>query len=81
MLGLARSDTFAGIADGWRQMVGADLAALSEPQSLRNEILVVAVSDPAVADHLRWAAPDLVAAINAVSGGRVVQRIDVKITR
>ena len=77
-LGLARSDTFAQVETSWPQLVGPRLEPHARPVSLRDGVLVVIAPDPAVVEHLRWSANDLVAAVNAVCGGDAVRAVEVR---
>lgn len=78
-LGLARADTMGIVESSWSQLVGARLATRCAPRSLRDGTLLVAAPDPAVAEHLRWSATDLAAAVNAVCGGAVVRSVEVRV--
>ncbi len=78
-LGLARADTFAQVEESWSQLVGTRLAPHAQPRSLRDGVLLVVAQDPAVAEHLRWSAADLAAAVNAVCGGAEVTRVEVRV--
>lgn len=78
-LGLARADTFAQVEESWNQLVGHRLAPHARPRSLRDGVLLVVASDPAVAEHLRWSASDLTQAVNAVCGGNEVTRVEVRV--
>ena len=77
-MGLARSDTLELIESNWSQIIGARLAPLCALHSLRDGVLVISVSDPAVAENLKWSATDLVGAINAVCGGAEVNSVEVR---
>lgn len=74
-MGLARPDALAALESGWTQLLGARLAGVCRLESLQGGTLVVAVDDPAVADHLRWQSKDLAAAANALCGGAVVTEV------
>ena len=78
-LGLARSDTFAQVEESWTQLVGQRLAPHAQPRSLRDGVLIVVVQDPAVAEHFRWSANDLMQAVNAVCGGAEVSSVEVRV--
>ena len=78
-LGLARSDTFAQVEESWTQLVGQRLAPHAQPRSLRDGVLVVVAQDPAVAEHFKWSATDLVEAVNAVCGGDEVTSVVVRV--
>lgn len=78
-LGLARPDSVTALRDHWSALLGRELAPRATLESLRHDTLVIAVSDPAVAEHLRWAERDLVGAANSVCGGEVVRHVEVRI--
>ncbi|MBS1836128.1 MAG: DUF721 domain-containing protein [Actinobacteria bacterium] len=78
-LGLARPDTVRILTDSWQHLMGADLAAVSRLHSLRGTTLVVAVEDPAVAEHLRWQRSELVGAANALCGCDAVTDVEIRI--
>ena len=78
-LGLARSDTFAQVEESWTQLVGQRLAPHAQPRSLRDGVLVVVAQDPAVAEHFKWSANDLVEAVNSVCGGAEVTSVVVRV--
>lgn len=80
-LGLARPDTVRLLEQHWPSVIGADLAPKCHVESIRHGELVVAVDDAALAEHLRWSARDLVAAVNSVCGGAVVEHLVVKVGR
>ena len=64
-----------------RSLLGADLAQECRLEAVRGTELVVSVDDPAVAEHLRWSARDLCAAVNAVCDGEVVDELTVRVRR
>jgi hypothetical protein len=39
------------------------------------------VTDPALAEHLRWSAADLCSAVNAVCDGEVIDQVTVRVRR
>ena len=78
-LGLARPDALASLQQHWTSLLGAELAERCELEALRHDALVVSVSDPAIAEHLRWSAREVVDAANAVCGGEVVRELQVRI--
>ena len=51
--GLADPAALPAITEVWGLVAGR-LATVSEPRSVRDDVLVVAVSDPAVAEAVRW---------------------------
>lgn len=64
LLGTARPDTLTTLRSQWTSLIGARLSAHCELHSLRSSAMVVSTTEPAVAEQLRWAATDLVAAAN-----------------
>jgi predicted nucleic acid-binding Zn ribbon protein len=78
-MGLARPDSVSSLERHWSSLLGADLAERCRLESLHHETLVVAVSDPAVAEHLRWTAREVLDAVNAVCGGEVARELQVRI--
>lgn len=60
--GLARRDRLEVLADGWSDLVGADVAANSVLIDLRNGTLTVDVGDSATADVLAWSKRRVVSA-------------------
>lgn len=80
-MGLARPDTVRLLERHWPSLMGADLAASCRLEAVREGELVVVVTDPAIAEHLRWSSRDLVAAANAVCGGEVITGLRVKVSR
>ena len=80
-MGLARPDTVRVLDRHWTSLLGADLAPHCRLEAVRGTELVVSVDDPAVAEHLRWSARDLCAAVNAVCDGEVVDELTVRVRR
>ncbi len=78
-LGLARPDTVRVLTSSWTQLVGSRLADACRLHSVRGTSLVVAVDDPAVAEHLRWQRSDLVAAANELCGCHAVDDVEIRI--
>lgn len=80
-MGLARPDTVQLLERHWTSLLGADLAPQCHLDAVRGTELVLSVTDPALAEHLRWSAGDLCAAVNAVCDGDVVDRVTVRVRR
>ncbi len=78
-LGLARPDAVTSLQQHWPSLLGTELAGRCQLESLRHETLVIAVSDPAVAEHLRWSSREILDAANAVCGGEVARELQVRI--
>lgn len=80
-MGLARPDTVRLLERHWPSLFGSELAGACRLEAVRDGELVVVVSDPAVAEHLRWSRRDVLAAANSVCGGEVVTSLRVKVAR
>jgi hypothetical protein len=74
-MGVARPDAVRILEGAWPSLVGRRLARSCWLESLRGGQMVVGVSDPAVAEHLRWQSRDLAAAANDLCGGTVVEEV------
>ncbi|CAB4728579.1 unannotated protein [freshwater metagenome] len=80
-LGLACSDVLSTLEENWVQLLGSELATHCVLESVRNEVLVVVVDDPAIADHLKWSRTELLGAANALSGGENFTDLKIKVQR
>lgn len=78
-LGFARPDAVSALERHWSALLGPELAPRCALESLRHETLVIAVTDPAVAEHLRWSTRELLDSVNAVCGGEVASELQVRI--
>lgn len=78
-LGLARPDTVRILSGAWSRLMGAQLASTCRLHSIRGTTLVVAVDDPAIAEHLRWQRLELVSAANALCGCDAVDDVEIRI--
>ena len=78
--GVGAPSEMARITAAWADVLGP-LAADVEPRALVDGTLKTAVTDPAVAEAVRWRAEGWCAGLNAALGARVVTRIDVRVTR
>lgn len=78
-MGVARPDAVRIIEGAWPSLVGRRLAEACWLESLQGGRMVVGVSDPAVAEHLRWQARDLAGAVNELCGGDVVDEVVTKV--
>ena len=74
-MGVARPDAVRVLEGSWEALVGRRLATVCWLESLQGGRMVVGVSDPAVAEHLRWQARDLAAAANELCGGDAVTEV------
>ncbi|MGB3411696.1 MAG: DUF721 domain-containing protein [Microthrixaceae bacterium] len=80
-LGLARPDVLITLTEHWVALLGPELAARCTLDSVRYGTLVIGVDDPAIADHLKWSAGELVAAANEICGGEAISEIRVTVAR
>jgi len=78
-LGFARPDTVRILDASWVQLMGPRLADSCRLDSIRDGRLVVAVDDPAVAEHLRWQSADLMAAANDLCGCAVIDAVEIRV--
>jgi predicted nucleic acid-binding Zn ribbon protein len=80
-MGLARPDAVRVLEGSWSRLVGTRLADVARLDSLRAGRMTIAVTDPAVAEHLRWQSSDLAAAANQLCGSDVVDEVVVRVSR
>ena len=80
-LGLACSDVLGTLEENWVGLLGAELASHCVLESVRNQVLVILVDDPAIADHLKWSRTELLGAANALSGGENFIDLKLKVNR
>jgi hypothetical protein len=67
------------VATRWVDIVGAELARVTEPGSLRDGVLVVTTTEPAVAEHLRWSEQAVVERANRVLGAEVIRGLRTRV--
>jgi predicted nucleic acid-binding Zn ribbon protein len=75
--GWAATVTSAAVAARWDALVGPEIAARCQPESLRDGELVLAAQSTAWATQLRLLVPKLMTRITAELGAGVVTRIRV----
>ncbi len=78
-LGAASAGTEQSVFDAWPELVGANVARAATPSSLRDGVLVVAVTDPAWATQLRFLEAELLAKIAERFGPAEVTKVDVRV--
>jgi predicted nucleic acid-binding Zn ribbon protein len=78
-LGAPSSEVTIHVSARWVDIVGPQLARVTRPGSLRDGVLVVTTSEPAVADHLKWSERAVVAQANKVLGTAVVSSIRARV--
>ena len=74
-------DVLGTVFSRWDELVGDQLAGRTEPRSLRDGRLVVAVDDPAWASQVRYLVPDLLDRVAGAVGEGQVTGIDVVVAR
>jgi len=67
------------VSTRWVDIVGAELARVTSPGSLRNGVLVVTTTEPAVADHLKWSEQAVVERANQVLGTEAVRGLRTRV--
>ena len=77
-LGAASAGTEQSVFDAWPELVGANVAQAATPASLRDGVLVVAVTDPAWATQLRFLEAELLAKIADRFGPAEVTKVEVR---
>jgi predicted nucleic acid-binding Zn ribbon protein len=80
-LGAPGTDVLGAVFGQWESTVGATVAAHSRPLSLTRGTLVVAVDDPAWATQLRFLGATILERLEALVGGGMVERIEVRVRR
>jgi hypothetical protein len=78
-LGAPSADTVAAVVGEWANLVGAGLAARTEPRSIEHGRLLVQTDDPAVAEQLRWSERRILDRLADLVGAGVVDRVDVRV--
>ena len=67
------------VSTRWVDIVGAELARVTTPGSLRNGVLIVTTTEPAVADHLKWSERSVVERANQVLGTEAVRALRTRV--
>jgi hypothetical protein len=67
------------IATCWVDIVGAQLARVTTPGSLRDGVLVVTTTEPAVADHLNWSERTVVDRANQILGTEAIRALRTRV--
>jgi predicted nucleic acid-binding Zn ribbon protein len=78
-LGAPAPSVLTTVFDRWSDLVGAQIAGHTAPVGLDGATLSVRVDDPAWASQLRWLERDLLTRMNALLGGTVVEKLDVRV--
>jgi hypothetical protein len=69
------------VFDRWHDVVGEAMAARTRPVSIDRQTLVVACDEPALATHVRFLEPQLVARLGELAGERQITRVEVRVDR
>jgi hypothetical protein len=69
------------VFERWPEVVGEAMAARTRPLSIDGEALVVACDEPALATHVRFLEPQLVARLSELAGERRITRVEVRVER
>jgi len=78
-LGGASADATTGLFERWPELVGEGVAASSRPLSIRGNVLMVAVDDPAWATQLRFLEAELLRRLADELGEGAVTSIEVRV--
>jgi hypothetical protein len=80
-LGAPTSAGVEVVFDRWHDVVGEAMAARTRPLTIDRQTLVVACDEPALATHVRFLEPQLVARLGELAGGRQITRVEVRVDR
>ena len=80
-LGAPTSAGISVVFDRWCDVVGEAMAARTRPLTIDRQTLVVGCDEPAVATHVRFLEPQLVARLAELAGERQVTRVEVRVER
>jgi hypothetical protein len=78
-LGAPPTRVTVDVAERWVDIVGPELARVTSPGSLKDGILVVTTTEPAVADHLKWSQRSVVAQANEVLGTDAIRAVQARV--
>ena len=76
--GWAAPAAAVGVVDRWPQLVGPEIAARAQAESLTDGVLLVRAESTAWATQLRLMAPDILRRLNTELGHGTVTRLDVR---
>lgn len=80
-LGSAPPSVLAVVFGGWEELVGAGLSTHCQPVAVRDDALIVVISDPAWATELRFLAPSILRRAEELAGRPVAGRLEVRVRR
>ena len=72
------ADAWTSLAQKWSDIVGADVAANSQPHSLRDGVLIVVAKDPSWVSHLAYLQSTIATSANEAIGYEAVQKVQVR---
>ena len=78
-LGVPSADAMTQIFNEWPDLVGGDVATNTQPRSLDNGVLTIAVLDPAWTTQIKLLEADLLHKITAVIGPDVVLKLRARV--
>jgi hypothetical protein len=78
-LGRPSVDVLDVLRDSWDELVGPAASEAMRPLGIEHGVLVVAVSEPAWASHVRWLAAELVTRATDVLGPGVVNSVEARV--
>ena len=78
-LGAPPTDTIQLVFDRWDEVVGAALAERTRPSGIDGQVLLLSVDEPAVASHVRYLEPQLVARLGTLLGPDRITSIQVRV--
>jgi predicted nucleic acid-binding Zn ribbon protein len=77
--GAPRAGLLAAVFAHWGDLVGPEIAAHTQPRSLRGGVLVVSADQPAWATQLRYLAADLLTRIKAEIPAEEIAEIHIRV--
>lgn len=80
-LGGTSAGAVGGLAGRWPEIVGERVAAHAQPVSIRDQVLLVTVDDPAWAPQLRFLEAQVLDRVREVLGVAGVTRLEVRVRR
>jgi len=78
-MGVPRPKVLSEVFTRWPEVVGPEVAAHSEPRSVRDGTLVIAVDQPAWGTQLRFLGTELLTRVREATGCSDVTQIQVKV--
>jgi hypothetical protein len=78
-LGRPSVDVLDTLLDRWDELVGPTASAALRPLGIERGVLVIAVTEPAWASHVRWLGAELVTRATEVLGPDVVTSVEARV--